>query len=199
MSILNTPATTRFERRRNLTRDLLMAAAAELLVEYGYHKLTIKAITEYADVGYGTFYVHFSDKDDIVWAVVHHTAELWRKDVDDKVHQLPSPQREYQSWVMIFEYAWMMREGIVTMMGSSGSARLLQNYQNYLAAIHEENLRAGLYSAGLNLPPEFLAQYMAGAIVRLIVWWSENPNTYSPRDMANMIFEAVYRQPPPTA
>jgi AcrR family transcriptional regulator len=194
MSVIDNNSTNRAERRRLHTRALLMAAAGELLVEVGYPKLTIKAITDRADVGYGTFYLHFTDKDDIVWAVMRQTMESWRVDMEAKVLAFPSPQREYQSWVYIFEYAGQVRESILTMLGSKGSAKLLQRYQDYLATMHEANLREGRYSSGLDLPPVFLAQFMTGALVRLLIWWAETPNDYSPQQMADMLYEAAYRE-----
>lgn len=197
MSVIAAATINRSERRRLHTRAVLIEAASALLLELGYQKLTIKSITDAADVGYGTFYLHFTDKDDIVWAVMYEANEMWRQEMEAEVAGLSSPQREYQSWVFIFEYASKVRAGIVTMLGSGGSAMLLQQYQDYLAAMHEANLREGRYSAGLDLPPGFLAQMMTGSLVRLLIWWAETSSAYTPRQMADMLFEAVYRQPPP--
>lgn len=197
MSVIVSSTVNRSERRRLHTRALLIEAAGQQLAEVGYQKLTIKAITDAADVGYGTFYLHFTDKDDVVWAVMYEANEMWRQEIETKIAGLASPQREYQLWVFIFEYASNVREGIVTMLGSGGSAKLLQQYQDYLAQMHEDNLRAGRYSAGLDLPPGFLAQMMTGSLVRLLIWWAESSSPYTAKQMADMLFEAVYRQPPP--
>jgi AcrR family transcriptional regulator len=185
------------ERRRLQTRDKLKQAGLEVLIEAGYADLTIKAVTDRADLGYGTFYLHFSDKDDLVWAIVYDIAETQRQMIDERLVGVPFPRREYLSWVYLFEYLTTVREGFVATMGSQGSAKLLQRYMDYLAALHESNLRSGHFSANLNLPPDFLAQYMTGALMRLLLWWAENPNPYTPEDMAKMVYQAAYRQPPP--
>lgn len=187
----------RMERRRLQTRDQLQQAALELLIEGGYADLTVKAVTDRADLGYGTFYLHFTDKDDIIWSVIHDLAETERKRVDEALADVPFPRREYLSWVMLFEYVSTVREGFIALFGSQGSAHLLERYQTYLAKLHENNLRSGLYSAALDLPPEFLAQYMTGALMRLLLWWAETPNDYTPEQMAQMVYQAAYRQPPP--
>ena len=59
----------RGERRKQLTRRRLLDAAAETYAESGVDGATISAITERADVGLGTFYLHFEDKDAIAVAV----------------------------------------------------------------------------------------------------------------------------------
>jgi AcrR family transcriptional regulator len=59
----------RGERRKQLTKRRLLDAAAEIYAKVGVEGATISAITEQADVGLGTFYLHFADKDAIALAV----------------------------------------------------------------------------------------------------------------------------------
>jgi AcrR family transcriptional regulator len=59
----------RGERRKQHTKRRLLDAAAEVYAEVGVEGATISAITERADVGLGTFYLHFEDKDSIAVAV----------------------------------------------------------------------------------------------------------------------------------
>ncbi len=60
----------RMIRRRQRTRDQLMAAAIELVLDKGYDTVTNEDITETADVGRRTFYNHFDNKHDCVLAAV---------------------------------------------------------------------------------------------------------------------------------
>lgn len=59
----------RGERRKQHTKRRLLDAAAETYAVLGVDGATISAITERADVGLGTFYLHFEDKDTIAAAV----------------------------------------------------------------------------------------------------------------------------------
>ncbi len=72
--------TSRTDRRRIETRARLMAAAYNLISEIGADSIVIQAITERADVAFGSFYNYFKSKDEIVAAVlgeaVEHTADL---------------------------------------------------------------------------------------------------------------------------
>jgi AcrR family transcriptional regulator len=61
---------SRSERRREDTRRKLMRATYEIIAARGLEGLVIQDITEAADVGYGSFYNHFSSKEAIVAAVV---------------------------------------------------------------------------------------------------------------------------------
>ncbi len=187
----------RSERRKQQTRVQLKQAANDLLLEVGYAGLTIKGITDRADLGYGTFYLHFHELDEIVWSLIQDFADSQIMATTDRLQDVPYPRREYLSWLVVFEVAEQTRESIVALFGKRGSARLLQRYQDYLAAVYEENMRAGRYSSGLNVPVDFLAQMMAGAMIRLLVWWAENETPYSAVQMADMLYETVFREPPP--
>lgn len=66
---LETAPLRRGERRKQHTRRRLLDAAAETYAAAGVEGATISAITERADVGLGTFYLHFEDKEAIAVAV----------------------------------------------------------------------------------------------------------------------------------
>jgi AcrR family transcriptional regulator len=61
---------TRSRRRSRETRNKLINAAREIFLEKGYDSATTREITERADLGAGTFYVHFRDKREVYDALV---------------------------------------------------------------------------------------------------------------------------------
>ena len=67
----------RVERRRRAVRAKILAAAERLLRTGIVNDVTIAHITEEADVGYGTFYLHFDTKLDVMVAIAReHSARL---------------------------------------------------------------------------------------------------------------------------
>lgn len=58
--------TGRRERRRQETRDRLFEAAVRLLSEREFEAVTVEAITEAADVGKGTFFNYFANKEAVI-------------------------------------------------------------------------------------------------------------------------------------
>lgn len=90
MSVTDAVSQNRAERRKQQTRAAIKQAAFDLLREMGYQKLSVRAITERADVGYGTFYIHFSDKDDVVWEVVKEWSDAMMQQVWQRVAHEPS-------------------------------------------------------------------------------------------------------------
>lgn len=72
--------------RRTPNRQALLAAAEELFGEHGYSAVSVDEIVARAGVAKGTFYNHFSDKDDIA----EQTALAIRHDVRDRIETLKS-------------------------------------------------------------------------------------------------------------
>src|SRR5438477_12187143 len=73
MSFLSASQTRRMEvtmetqdRRVRRTQNLLAKALIALTLEKGYEALTIRDITERADIGYATFFRHYHDKDELL-------------------------------------------------------------------------------------------------------------------------------------
>jgi len=78
-------------RRSRKTRRALVDAARAILEEEGVPALTVKAVTERADVGHGTFYHHFPSTESVLSAAIEESmrefaSEMERRfsDADDK-------------------------------------------------------------------------------------------------------------------
>lgn len=66
---------TRSQKRVVRTKQSLMVGALSAFTEYGIDASTIEMITERADVGKGTFYRHFSGKDEILLALIEEAVD----------------------------------------------------------------------------------------------------------------------------
>jgi AcrR family transcriptional regulator len=66
---------TRHSRRASATRAKLLNAAQAVFSEKGLDLTSIDDITNRADVGKGTFYYHFRDRDDIVQTLIKKIIE----------------------------------------------------------------------------------------------------------------------------
>ncbi|TKC77271.1 TetR/AcrR family transcriptional regulator [Trinickia terrae] len=86
---------TRNDRRRQRTREAILAAADQVFRRVGVDAATVNDVTEEADVAYGSFYNHFKTMDDVVAAlaaetlqrVADRTGEIIQK--ADRVELLP--------------------------------------------------------------------------------------------------------------
>jgi AcrR family transcriptional regulator len=187
---------TRLERHKQQTRLALMRAAYDLILQHGYDTVTVGAIADHANYGRATFYLHFADKEALVWAIMqrHYDAEA-RKVLEQHRNQ-PSPIREYLGWVAMFQDVVNDLAFYRQLQGRS-EERLWERTRQYLLQQTEHNLRVGNYQAAPMLPIEFMAHFFVGATLEVMRWWRDNNYAQSAPEMAGMLFMMVYQQPPP--
>jgi AcrR family transcriptional regulator len=195
---MDNPPITRHERRRLQTRKILMQATLQLVLEKGYDAITIQNITDQADLGRGTFYIHFKDKEEVVWTMFQ---DLYQE-MEQKAHQQLDrnmPQVEYYGLLNIFRHAEKNRDLYRLMFGGQGSALLTVRVQDFLAKTFLFDIRNAPDPKEINfsLPEEIEAQILTGMISRLLFWWLETPNDYTAGQMAAMTYVALYRKEPP--
>ncbi|HZY42149.1 MAG TPA: TetR/AcrR family transcriptional regulator [Anaerolineae bacterium] len=186
----------RFERRKQRTRELLKQAAIELIVEKGYEAVTVEAITDRADMGRGTFYIHFQDKDDIIWSIVKDVIAAGDVEANNRYLIERPTHAEYLGVRLLFEYAGKRRDLYRILLGQQGSAALSSKLQHVIAAEIAREIRQSRVFKDIALPPQFTAQFVAGALVRLLTWWIETPDAYTADQMADMFYEMLKREPP---
>jgi AcrR family transcriptional regulator len=186
----------RFERHKQRTRQLLMRATLELISEKGYEEVSVQNITDRADVGRGTFYLHFKNKEEVLWMILEEYFDRESAVINERVANVPSPLKEYLSWIAFFENT-QRHQNIYNLIQNANSAFLRERVFKYFVNLHERNLRAGRYTASIDLPPDFLAAFAGGATLSVLDWWMEDPHRYTAREVAGMFFTAVFHQPPP--
>jgi len=85
------PSSDRRSRRREATRQKLIDAARQLFAGQGVESTRINEITERADVGFGSFYNHFDDKEAIVETVLSETVATQGAVIDAVSRKLDDP------------------------------------------------------------------------------------------------------------
>ena len=85
------PALTRVERKRRDTRARIIAGAERLISERPVDEITIQNVTEAADVGHGTFYLHFKSKYEVLVPIIQKRAEFWDTRVQRNFGNLEDP------------------------------------------------------------------------------------------------------------
>ncbi len=60
-------------------KELIFNAGKKLFEQYGYKKVSIDEITQKANVAKGTFYLYFSNKDDLYTQILLQYREYWDK------------------------------------------------------------------------------------------------------------------------
>jgi AcrR family transcriptional regulator len=168
-------AVNRFQRRRERTRQELLAAAAGVLAHKGLHHTKISDIAAAADVGVGTFYLHFADKEALFDAVVEDAVRRMKTTVDAARAAAKDPRAQMRAaMVAFFRFARENREVFRIVFGHAAAYNdLIHRAQGLFIADIEKTVRDGIASGAFaSLPPAIVAQAMVGMATQIISWWT---------------------------
>jgi AcrR family transcriptional regulator len=171
------PAANRFERRRERTRHELLAAAERVLAEKGLHETKISDIAAAADVGVGTFYLHFPTKDALFDAVVEDTMRRFKATIDAARESVDDPIGKMRAANAAFcRFACDNREVFRIVFGHAAAYNeVIRRAQALFAADVEESYREGVAKGVFAaLPPALVAQAVIGMATQVLSWWTEH-------------------------
>ncbi|MES9684123.1 TetR family transcriptional regulator [Bacillus sp. AFS001701] len=81
--------------RSMMTRQKLLEAAKEVFLEEGFQKATITQMIKKADIGYGTAYVHFKGKEELLIVLMESVMERFYKIAE--THFFPETKESAES------------------------------------------------------------------------------------------------------
>ncbi len=186
----------RHERRKLRTRAKLKEATLSLVLEKGFDDVTIQDIVDRADLGRGTFYVHYRDLQDILWDIIQDGLQASMVEGEARSAESAYPPG-YLGYLITFETAAKYKDLYRVMLGGKGSALITHRVADFLAAEIQQNIEDGLLVQHPGYPPAISAQFAVGALMRLVIWWLETPNDYTPQQMGEMVYRLVNGQPFP--
>jgi len=177
------------DRRIARTQQLLSKALMELVVERGYDTITIQDITDRADVSRATFYLHYKDKDELLFASMTKIYDGLASghdgqppfDLNDVRKDMPCDASDFEH---VAEFADFYR----AMLSKNGSVGFLLRVMTYLAQVFQPVLEGQVGEDGAEIPVDLIAAFCAGAEIGVMKWWLENDMRYTPQEMAQMQF-----------
>jgi AcrR family transcriptional regulator len=173
----------RASRRRMRTRTDLLKAAHLAFTQHGYHEASIADITELADVGVGTFYLHFRDKDEIFTTLIDEGFREMREQIAATVAESPHGRTLEAVVRAIFRHAYTRRDlfQIAWTARHSGPVRSYRPQEELLTGLMQILETFEDVLSAYHVP--LLARFMTGIITQGIYWWFENDEP-GPDEMA---------------
>jgi AcrR family transcriptional regulator len=164
---------TRFARRKEQTRRELLAAAKRVFSAKGYHQAKISDIAAGADVGVGTFYLHYDGKEALFLALVDQTAHELKARIDAAKTAVESPAEQSRvACEALFRFADENRETFRILFGEGVFNQAIRTAQQVFAADIAANVTAGI-AAGIFAPhpPQVVVHAVIGLLTQVVSWW----------------------------
>ena len=177
VSSLSRECGNRFERRKQRTRAELVAAATRVLARQGLQSTKIADIAAAADVGVGTFYLHFDTKEALYDALVEDAAARLKAAIDAAREGIDDPVAETRGATeAMCRFARDNREVFKLVFGPGASHHeVVRRAQALFAQDIEQSIRRGIERGVFGVvPPAIAAQALVGMSTQLLAWWTEH-------------------------
>jgi len=177
------------DRRIQRTRHLLIDALFVLVVERGYDVITVQDITERANVGRATFYLHYKDKEDLLSASLQQLVNELTQYVEPNTG-LPATYKTLS--VRVFQHIAQHHALYHALLGESGPPIISIRMKRYLSELIQNYVIKPLIARGkAEVDPELLAAHAAGSLLALLVWWLDHNLVQSAEEMGTLFWQLV--------
>lgn len=171
----------RLDRRIARTRRALANALIELVLESGYDKISIRDLTERADIGYATFYRHYKSKDELL---IRYLGAVLRE-VDGATDPEMSP---YEQSLAAFRVLEKHKDALL--IGLS-LPRDHQAMKPLWQMVFDMVTNLYLPRDETVIPLKVSVNHIIGSAAEMIRWWLTEGQDYSPEQMARMLNELI--------
>jgi AcrR family transcriptional regulator len=171
--------TKKVDRRVRRTKRSLRNACIALILEKGYEAVTVEEITERADVGRTTFYMHYRDKEELFADSISRISDELHEQVvpllfsgEGRIAETPV--------LMIFRHAAENAELYRVILNGAGDGRGLRQLRGDVTRYARRAFQAEAYQLELSpaVPIEVITQHFVGALLGLVGWWLEQEMPY---------------------
>jgi AcrR family transcriptional regulator len=179
------------DRRIIRTKRLIRDALTELMEEKGFEGITVRDLTEKADINRGTFYLHYHDKYDLL---EQSEAEILTEIEKIALTINPTDFMNFNSEnepfpfiVNLFEFFHENSSFMKVILGPKGDASFQGKLKDFIKHTFFQNIMSKIKRENLLVPVDFLFAYVSSAHLGVIQHWLESGMEKSPREMAMIL------------
>ena len=184
------------DRRSARTDKLLKDALIKLMNEKGFEKISVKDLTEEADINRATFYLHYKDKYDLleqfekkILMEMNEIKENIAKNYPNNFI-LPS-DKERLSPVFVFVYSYIKENAafMKVVLGPNGDLRFQMQIKNFIEDSFAENM--AIYHKIDKAYLKYVATVASSAQLGVIQKWLSTGMKETPEELASIVSEVI--------
>ncbi|MUT67427.1 TetR/AcrR family transcriptional regulator [Paenibacillus sp. NEAU-GSW1] len=175
------------DRRIRRTRNMLLEALMDLIIEKGYDAITIQDIIDRANVGRTTFYSHFQDKEQLLLGSIDQLREFLKEQCSMHSLSTESGGHRFSFSLAMLQHVQGNRLIFRAVVGKQSGVLVLYHIKRMLTEIAREEISALLPSStSSKIPQDVAIEFVVNTFWSILAWWMEQNNPYSAVEMDQM-------------
>ena len=177
------------DRRIRRTHERLGGALVQLIAEKPIDDITVQEVLDRASVGRSTFYLHFRDKNDLLFSQL----EMFLETMSTALSRRKEKSLRVVPVEEMFEHIGGQNRIYRSLADSGRLADFYSLAQDYFARGIEQRLKESNRLANVRQRElAFRACALAGSLLALLRWWIERGAKESPREMDELFHRMVW-------
>lgn len=170
------------------TEKQIKEALFELIHEKGFDKVTVRDLTNRADICRSTFYAHYEDKFDMIEKIedeflVDFQEIIKKLEIGSKSPKKINVDNFKPIVIKIYKYIYENRDFFNLFLENYDTTSFLKKFYNVIASLFHENF----FPNKLNIPENYALALLIGAHSSLINEWIRTDMNETPEEMASML------------
>ncbi len=175
---------TKIDPRVKRTRRLLRGALVSLILEKDFSSISIKEITERAEVAYITFFRHYESLDQLLMEILDEGLGELQAHIESLAQQSETSALETEGR-LIFEYIGQKADLFRILFKSQSVTRVRKKVVRNIAAIFQKSCLP-LARSDNPMTTAILSNHIATSLLALIEWWLDNNMKPAPAHMGKV-------------
>ena len=193
----------KIDRRIIRTRRMIRDALTELMEEKGFEGVTVRDLTEKANINRGTFYLHYRDKYDLMeqsegellTEIEAMVKEFNKVTNPQKALTLIHQQEPYPFLLKLLEYIRENADFMKVILGSKGDPAFQVKLKELVQVHLLEKVTNHLTSSEMFVPLGYLSAFITSAYLGVIQQWLENGMEQSPKEIGLILMRMMVMGP----
>ncbi|HJJ34608.1 MAG TPA: TetR/AcrR family transcriptional regulator [Methanocorpusculum sp.] len=193
-----TPDSGPRDRRFLKTERAIRCAFIDLVAEKGFDELSVKDIVDAADIGRGTFYLHYKDKYDLLESFETQIGNDLREIIRGEVFPLTEGRTLTKTVVALFAYFEENIRVMRALFGEKGSCSFQTRLKERLwHDVFAEKLVTVALQDSFAVPLEYLLAYVNASHFNVFLTWIQKTDQEreSPEEIARIILKISLLSP----
>lgn len=179
----------KIDPRVKRTRRLLGDALISLILEKAYEQITIKDITDRAEVAYITFFRHYDSIDELLMQVLGEGIGALRLELEKLAAQSAASPLDVEG-SLIFTHVAQNSDLFQILLESSGAASIRRQVQTDIAQLFLQTCDL-LHRENCLIPDVVAANHIAASLLALIEYWLREGMPYPVEQMGKIYGQMI--------
>ena len=171
----------RLDRRMERTRKKLTETFVDLVLEFGYDRVSVRQLVRRAGTGSSTFYRHFHDKDDLLMHIMSDLVNGSR----EIAGRAQSPREEAVLW---YRYVQQNQKVFRLLLDMPEENPARQMYRRACADVVRQRY---FPSDSSDVEPDMAIHHIVVSSDELLGWYLNNIDVYGPDEIAAIFCDLI--------